>query len=162
MSLYSNPFNFIQRQQHLSRSAAETFELGRALGEELSVPAVVCLFGELGAGKTTFIKGLVWGAAQVDSSCVQSPTFTYLHIYNGRKTIYHLDLYRLRDMNEFLSMGFDEYFEAEGICCIEWSERIGTCLPSNAFCLFLEHVQEDERLVTLDAASGYRGRNVKG
>ena len=136
-------------KQYLSHSAAETFEIGRKLGEELPVPSVVCLFGELAAGKTTFIKGLVHGAAQIDPSVIQSPTFTYLHIYDGKKRVYHFDLYRLRDIDEFLSMGFDEYFEADGICCIEWSERIASYLPSNSLSVYLEHAQEDQRLITI-------------
>lgn len=148
-------------KQYLSHSAAETFELGRKLGQELRVPTVVCLFGELAAGKTTFIKGLVHGAAQIDPSSVQSPTFTYLHIYEGQKTIYHFDLYRLRDIDEFLSMGFDEYFEAEGICCIEWSERIASYLPSNSLYVSLTHVQQDQRLITITHQK-VREHHVKG
>lgn len=136
-------------QQIISHSAAETFELGRKLGQELPVPSVVCLFGELAAGKTTMIKGIVAGATGVDPSDVQSPTFTYLHIYRGVKTLYHFDLYRLRDIDEFLSMGFDEYFEAEGICCIEWSERISSYLPPGSLFIYLEHIQEDQRLITI-------------
>lgn len=147
-------------KQYLSHSAAETFELGVKLGQELPIPTVICLFGELAAGKTTFIKGLVHGATQLDPSVVQSPTFTYLHIYEGQKTVYHFDLYRLRDIDEFLSMGFDEYFEAEGICCIEWSERIASYLPPNSLWIFLEHVQEDQRLITLTDQKG--GKHVKG
>lgn len=139
-------------QQYLSHSAAETFELGRKLGLELPVPTVVCLFGELAAGKTTFIKGLVNGAAQIDPSAVQSPTFTYLHIYEGQKIVYHFDLYRLRDIDEFLSMGFDEYFEAEGICCLEWSERIASYLPPTSLYVLLQHVQQDQRLITMGSA----------
>jgi tRNA threonylcarbamoyladenosine biosynthesis protein TsaE len=147
-------------KQYLSHSAAETFELGVKLGQELPVPTVICLFGELAAGKTTFIKGLVHGATQLDPSIVQSPTFTYLHIYEGQKTVYHFDLYRLRDIDEFLSMGFDEYFEAEGICCIEWSERIAAYLPPNSLLIFLEHVREDQRLITLTEQKGKK--YVKG
>lgn len=138
-----------------SYSAAETFEQGRKLGEQLPVPSVVAFFGELAAGKTTFIKGLVSGAAQIDPSAVQSPTFTYLHIYEGRKTVYHFDLYRLRDIDEFLSMGFDEYFEAQGICCIEWSEKIAPYLPPNKVTVTLEHIRDDERLITI------KGLNVE-
>lgn len=137
--------------QYISHSAQETFDLGVRLGQQMPVPTVICLFGELAAGKTTFIKGLVQGAAQLDPSIVQSPTFTYLHIYEGRKTIYHFDLYRLRDIDEFLSMGFDEYFDAEGICCIEWSERIAAYVPPDSLRLSFEHLEEDQRLITLTA-----------
>lgn len=135
--------------QYHSHSADETFNLGLQLGEQSSVPTVICLFGELGAGKTTLIKGIVHGAAQIDSAAVQSPTFTYLHIYEGVKKVYHFDLYRLRDIDEFLSMGFDEYFDADGICCIEWSERIASYLPADSLLINLEHIQDDERLITL-------------
>lgn len=120
------------------------------LGDLLPAPSVVALFGELGAGKTTFIKGLVCGATQIEPSAVQSPTFTYLHIYEGKKRVFHFDLYRLRDGDEFLSMGFDEYFEAEGICCIEWSERIEQYLPLPRVAITLEHVQNDHRLITIE------------
>lgn len=130
-------------------SASETFDLGRKLGETLSTSAVICLFGELAAGKTTFVKGLAYGVGQIDPSAVQSPTFTYLHIYEGTRKVYHFDLYRLRDIDEFLSMGFDEYFDADGICCIEWSERIAPFLPSDSIRVTLEHVQEDQRLVRI-------------
>lgn len=137
-------------QQIISHSASETFELGRKLGQMLPAPITICFFGELAAGKTTLIKGIVAGAAQVDPSNVQSPTFTYLHIYNGEKTVYHFDLYRLRDIDEFLSMGFDEYFDSEGICCIEWSERISSYLPAGCMFIRLEHIQGDQRLITIE------------
>jgi tRNA threonylcarbamoyladenosine biosynthesis protein TsaE len=137
-------------KQYHSHSTDETFKLGCKLGQELTVPTVVCLFGELAAGKTTFIKGLAYGAAQIDPSFVQSPTFTYLHIYEGQKTIYHFDLYRLRDIDDFLNMGFDEYFDAQGICCIEWSERIAPHLPPNSLTVFFEHAgKEDHRSITI-------------
>lgn len=145
-----NNLNTAGRHQYLSHSAIETFELGRQLGEILPVPSVVCFFGELGAGKTTFIKGLVCGAAQLDPAVVQSPTFTYLHIYEGTQRIFHFDLYRLRDIDEFLSMGFDEYFEEAGICCMEWSEKIESYLPADRIVVTLEHREKDHRLITIE------------
>lgn len=135
---------------YLSHSAAETMSIAYQLGRQLPSNTVICFFGDLAVGKTTFIKGLVAGAAQIDSSQVHSPTFTYLHIYEGNKTIYHFDLYRLRDVDEFLSMGFDEYLEAEGICCIEWSERIAPCLPAHYVQIFLVHEGEDKRHITIN------------
>lgn len=128
-----------------SSSPEETYALGQAFGLQLPLNAVVCFFGELAAGKTTFIKGVVAGSAQLDPAVVQSPTFTYLNIYEGAKTVYHFDLYRLREAEEFLSMGFDEYFEANGICCIEWSERILSFLPSSCIFVTMTHEGEDRR-----------------
>lgn len=133
--------------QYISNSAEETFQIGYQLGLEVCSPSVICFFGDLAAGKTTFIKGLITAAAQVDPSIIQSPTFTYLHIYEGSKTVYHFDLYRLRDTDEFLSMGFDEYFELDGICCLEWSERIIDCLPRDHIRVILSHLGEDQRLI---------------
>lgn len=133
----------------ISRSADETFAIGRQIGESLSVPCVIAFFGDLAAGKTTLIKGLALGAAHIDPACIQSPTFTYLNIYEGKTIVYHFDLYRLRNEEDFLSMGFDEYFETDGICCIEWSERIRSYLPSHSLQISLTHTQEDERLITV-------------
>ncbi|MDP1880440.1 MAG: tRNA (adenosine(37)-N6)-threonylcarbamoyltransferase complex ATPase subunit type 1 TsaE [Parachlamydiaceae bacterium] len=136
-------------ETYFSRSSQETFEIGRSLGKQLIAPCVICFFGELAAGKTTFIKGLVEGATNLSPSIVQSPTFTYLNIYDGKNKIFHFDLYRLRDIDEFLSMGFDEYFDADGICCIEWSERISDFLPDDYIKICLTHAFEDERYITL-------------
>ncbi len=133
-----------------SHSAEETFKRGYDLGKELQSNAVICFFGELGAGKTTFIKGVAAGFALVDPSLVQSPTFTYLNIYGDEKAVYHFDLYRLRDIDEFLSMGFDEYFEAGGICCIEWSERIASYLPLDCIRVILTHSGGDERKIWVE------------
>lgn len=124
--------------------------IGYHLGERLASNTVICLFGDLAAGKTTFIKGLAAGAAQVNPLEVQSPTFAYLNIYQGSQTIYHFDLYRLRDSSEFLSMGFDEYLEADGICCIEWSERIAPYLPPSCIQVFLSHEGEDRRKISIN------------
>ena len=110
-------------------SPESTQELGRKLGEKLSNGSVVAFFGDLGAGKTTFIKGLVAGATGIDPKEVNSPTFTYLNIYTGRTIVYHFDLYRFQRPEEFFALGFDEYFQEGGICCIEWAERIVSLLP---------------------------------
>ena len=134
----------------ITNSEAETFALGEAFGKELKPNSVVCFFGDLGAGKTTFIKGVVAGAADYPPALVSSPTFVYLNIYKGSKTIYHFDLYRLHDAEEFLSMGFDEVFFAEGICCIEWSERIMGLLPQDCIRVELAHEKEMSRRIVIN------------
>ncbi len=132
-----------------SNSAAETREWGVALSQQLSPNTVVCLFGDLGAGKTTFIQGLVAGVTGVSPDLVNSPTFVYLNIYEGRRSVYHFDLYRLKDAEEFLSMGFDDFFYAGGICCVEWAERIMPLLPEDCITVHLNHIDEQKRHIEI-------------
>jgi tRNA threonylcarbamoyladenosine biosynthesis protein TsaE len=116
---------------------------------------VVCLRGDLGAGKTQLVKGIVEGATSVLAEQVSSPTFVYLNVYPGPRTVYHFDLYRLHDCDEFLSMGFEEYLSAGGICCIEWPERILELLPSGAMQVWLEVRGEAERAIHIEDPSGW-------
>lgn len=135
---------------YTSCSETETIALGYRFGQNLPENSVVCFFGDLAAGKTTFIKGVIAGIEQSQpAQHVTSPTFVYLNIYEGKKTVYHFDLYRLRDMDEFLSMGFDEMLFAGGICCIEWSERIVPLLPSHSIHVIISHVAENIRHITI-------------
>lgn len=139
-----------RRINSICYSEAETVALGHQLGQELPNNSIVCFFGDLGAGKTTFIKGLAAGANAASEIEVSSPTFVYLNIYEGQRTVYHFDLYRLRDMDEFLSMGFDEFLSSGGICCIEWSERIQKLLPNECIRVSMQHIDENIRQVTIN------------
>lgn len=123
----------------------ETLTFGRQLGERLPDRSVVCLYGELGAGKTTLIKGIAAGVTGLDPNTFNSPTYVYLNIYRGQRTMYHFDLYRLRDVEEFLSMGFEEYWDADGICCIEWAERIASIIPPDTISIELAHLGTQSR-----------------
>lgn len=136
-------------KQYFSHSEQETISIGKSFGQSLKDNQIVCFFGDLGAGKTTFIKGLVQGYADSPEEIVNSPTFVYLNIYQGKKTIYHFDLYRLKDSDEFLSMGFDEMLYAQGICLLEWSEKIENILPENCIPVTIEHKGESLRTITL-------------
>lgn len=134
-----------------THSAPETYELGKKFGEKLLQNSVVCFFGDLGAGKTTFIKGLAAGVLGGEADEVSSPTFTYLNVYHGIKTLYHFDLYRLRDADEFLSMGFDEFFDAGGISCLEWAEKIARLIPDGAITVKMCHLGGDQRTVEISS-----------
>lgn len=136
--------------RYLLKSESDTFELGYSIGLKLKPGVILALFGELGTGKTSFTKGVVASFCEIDPLQVHSPTFTYLNIYKGKETIYHFDLYRIYDVDEFFNMGFDEYFFAGGVCCIEWSERIEKFLPKRCVRLYFEHLSEHERKVTID------------
>lgn len=133
--------------EFLSHSSEETQQIGYKLGKQLKENSIVCFIGNLAAGKTTLIKGIVTGAAQYPQELVNSPTFVYLNIYEGQKIIYHFDLYRLKTSEEFLHMGFDEVLFAGGICCIEWADRIATLLPENCLYIRLEHQEETKRKI---------------
>lgn len=137
----------------LTHSADETRALGFHLGKLLPKDSVVCFFGDLGAGKTTLIKGLVEAAAGIPAEQVNSPTFTYLNIYPGPKPVYHFDLYRLAGAEDFLHMGFDEYFTAGGICCLEWSERIPQLLPKTALRVTIQSISIEKRQIDLLSGS---------
>lgn len=128
-------------------SVEETLQIGREMGATLAPNSIICLFGELGAGKTSFVKGIAEGAAGISSDSVQSPTFTYLNIYPGKLPIYHFDLYRIKGVEDFLGMGFDEYLEAGGVCCIEWSERIQEILPEACTKITLSHLSNGGRRI---------------
>lgn len=119
------------------------------MGRLLAPGSVVCFFGDLGAGKTTLIKGIVLGVTAIPIDQVSSPTFVYLNIYEGDCPVYHFDLYRLRDSEEFVSMGFDEFLSLTGVCCIEWSERIESLLPKNVISVTMEHAGDGRRKITV-------------
>ena len=111
-----------------SRSPGETFEIGRKLGEASSPGEVYALDGDLGAGKTVFCKGFAQGLRILET--VSSPTFTILQIYeDGRLPLYHFDVYRIADPEEMEEVGLYEYLEGDGVCLIEWAQRIDELLP---------------------------------
>jgi tRNA threonylcarbamoyladenosine biosynthesis protein TsaE len=114
-------------------SPEETIELGKSLAAYLKPGSVLALSGDLGAGKTTFVQGIALGLGIQDP--IQSPTYVFLNQYSGRLSLYHFDLYRLKDESDFLGLGFDEYFALGGVCIIEWPERIASLLPKEAWCI---------------------------
>ncbi len=109
---------------------AGTERLGRALGACLPETAAVALIGTLGAGKTRLVQAIA-AACGLDALRVTSPTFVLCQTYQGTRTLHHVDAYRIRDLDEFLELGIDEYFEGPGITLIEWAERIAACLPDD-------------------------------
>lgn len=108
---------------HLS-SEEETLKFGRELGIQLKPGSLLFFHGDLGAGKTTLIKG-IGNSLGIPEEELHSPTFTLMQLYSGdRARLCHIDLYRLNDIEEFLSLSLEEFFDEETIVCVEWPERI--------------------------------------
>lgn len=144
------------REEITTLSSEETFQVGASFYPELALPSIIAFFGDLGAGKTTFIRGIA-SRAGVDKREVCSPTFTYLNIYESRIKIYHFDLYRLPNEQEFFAAGFDEYLYSDGICCIEWSEKITSLLKnlnfeslSSIYRVSITSINEDARKISIE------------
>lgn len=110
-------------------SADETESLGERIGRTLVPGVVVALIGELGAGKTTLTKGIARGLEVPD--LVHSPTFTLIHEHDGRVPVYHFDLYRLDTPEELDDLGYEDYFYGDGVCVVEWAEKIERLLPAD-------------------------------
>jgi tRNA threonylcarbamoyladenosine biosynthesis protein TsaE len=135
-----------------TRSVEETVAFGQRLGSSVAPGTILCLFGDLGAGKTTLIKGIINSLTAIAPEEVCSPTFTYLITYQGKCPVYHFDLYRLKCAEDFLSLGFEEYLFAHGVCCIEWSERIVSILPENTHKITLTHASNGKRTICYEVS----------
>jgi len=130
-------------------SAAQTFDFGVQLSQQARPGSIICFYGDLGAGKTTSIKGICAGLGV--SQLVTSPTFTLINEYNGRMPIYHFDFYRIGSEQETSELGLDEYFFGNGVCLIEWPQVIEHLLPENCYKVYLQ----------LDFASDEESRKIK-
>jgi tRNA threonylcarbamoyladenosine biosynthesis protein TsaE len=131
----------------ISNSPAETEAIGRQVAENVGVGSVLALKGELGSGKTLFVKGVVAGLAS--SADVTSPTFTILHEYRGgRLPIYHFDLFRVENPQALARLGLDDYFFGDGITVIEWADRFPEFVPEQGRWIFFEIKSETQRAIT--------------
>ena len=122
-----------------------TEALGRRLGELLFPGAVVGLVGQLGAGKTHFARAVAEGLGVKNPAAVNSPTFTLIHEYPARIPIYHFDTYRLAGPREFADLGVEEYFHGDGVCLVEWADRVPETLPPEHLCVTIEVIDETRR-----------------
>jgi tRNA threonylcarbamoyladenosine biosynthesis protein TsaE len=131
-----------------SRSDRETVDLGRRLGGFLKAGCTIGLIGDLGAGKTCFIKGMAEGLNNTPADEVTSPTFTILQEYPGAVPLYHFDAYRLCGSSDLEAIGFNEYIGGDGVAVIEWADRISDALPPEAIIIRIDWRSEHERLFT--------------
>ena len=134
----------------ISNSPAETEAFGRRLAEGESAGSVLALKGELGSGKTQFVKGLVAGLGS--KAPATSPTFTIVHEYaGGRLPVYHFDFFRLHDYQSVARLGLDDYFFGDGVSVIEWADRFPELIPDHARWISFEIKSENARKITSDS-----------
>ena len=129
--------------EFITKSEKETYDLAYKIASELGERRVICLNGELGAGKTVFVKGF---CSFFEISEISSPTFTIVNEYNGSQVVYHFDVYRLADEDEFYAIGGDEYFD-KGICIIEWSDLVKDAIPKDAIDVRIDKIDENGRKI---------------
>jgi len=128
----------------ITSSPEQTWRAGEMLGARLGAGDMVCLYGDLGAGKTSFSYGIALGLG-VQEQYISSPTFTFVNEYKGRVPLYHIDLYRLKDPEELESIGFEEYVDSDGVTVVEWAERVEDDLPTECLSVYLSYVDEHSR-----------------
>ena len=142
----------------ISNSEEETQLCAQRLAQQLKAGDIVFLKGDLGAGKTTFVKGLAQGF-KFSPQKVNSPTFVLMNYYKGRLPIYHFDLYRLDNPKQLESLDFDEYFYGDGISLIEWPERLGEHKPKEYYLVEFQHKGENKREICISYPSKHQPKS---
>ena len=139
--------------EFLSHNVTETEDLGRRLAERLHSGDVVAFFGDLGAGKTAFTRGLAAGLGC--RGRVTSPTFTIVNEYDGPTPLFHFDMYRLGSEEELFDIGWEDYLARPGVCAVEWSEQVAGALPPEAVRVTIRRHPADEnwREITVEGRS---------
>jgi len=134
----------MQEKKVISNSPDSTMTLARKLAKSLKPGDILCLVGNLGCGKTTFVKGLARGL-RIKPERVSSPTFVLMNIYEGKLPLYHFDLYRLEEIGEMQALGYEEFLYGDGVSVIEWAERIQPLLQKEYLEIQFKHSGEDRR-----------------
>lgn len=137
----------------ISTESEITVRIGEIIGQALRKGSVVALIGELGSGKTCITQGIARGLGVPLAYYVTSPTFTLINEYPGRITLYHLDIYRLSGSEDLHDMGYEEYFYGDGVIVIEWAEKIIDILPADSLYIYMKHIDENSREISISARS---------
>lgn len=138
----------MREQSFISRSPKETLAFAEKLARRIKPGAVLLLHGDLGAGKTTFVKGLAKGLGVKDASEVKSPTFVIMHVYKTRIPLYHFDLYRLEKGADLDGIGFQDFLnDPAAIACVEWAERADGDVPRDSYRFYFEVTPDHHRAI---------------
>lgn len=143
-----------------SNSTRQTHKIGKALAVSIKSGSVVGLIGELGAGKTVFVKGLAKGLG-LDPLNITSPTYTIINEYPSSLPLYHFDLYRLENAEQFADIGPEDYLWGKGICAVEWADLYADQLPSDTIFVRFEVDGQTERTIQIDSVSTQKLDEIK-
>lgn len=149
-AIFDKNYKLMHPREFLAHSERDTQRLGRVLAQRLPETVTVALQGTLGAGKTRLVQAFA-AACGIDEQSVTSPTFVLCQPYVGTRQIYHLDAYRVVDLDEFLELGVEEYFDGPGVTLIEWADRVELCLPEDYLAIDIEILDPQRRLFRLTA-----------
>ncbi len=139
----------------ISKSAKETLNLGKRLARHLKPPDIICLFGQLGSGKTVLAKGIAQGLG-IKQTRVISPSFVLIRQYRSpRLSLYHFDLYRLNSEDDIFALGYEEYFYNEAITVVEWADRLSYLLPKEYLKVELLFKSAAQRLIKFKALGSH-------
>jgi tRNA threonylcarbamoyladenosine biosynthesis protein TsaE len=144
----------------LSESPEQTQELGTMLGRVLDSGNVVALIGPLGAGKTVFAQGLARGLGVNADEYVSSPSFALVNQYRGRFPVFHIDTYRLHHEAEMVALGYEEYFDPDGVTIVEWANKVSTLLPDRHVLVNLKICDRTTREITIDLLGDWTVQTV--
>lgn len=147
--------------KYLTASDKETIQLGRKLGAILAAGDVVALSGKLGSGKTWFTKGLALGLDVDEREVITSPSFSLVNEYMGRCPLYHMDLYRLDNLNDMLSIGLEEYFNDESVAVVEWADRCLELIPQNRIDIKIDILDGNNRSITISSNNPLISQMIK-
>ncbi len=135
-------------KEFISESSTQTQDYASVWVKSLNAGDIVLLSGDLGAGKTTFVKGLVKGL-KIKGSAVHSPTFSLIHEYSGPLSLIHVDLYRLQNLEEFQELCLEEYWQRRAICVVEWAERFLDQWPASAYWVKIQKKDKNHRRISI-------------
>ncbi len=138
----------MSKKSFTTQSVQDTIELGKRVISEYDSSTVFCLYGDLGSGKTHFVKGAA-AECGVDENEVHSPTFGIIHEYEGQKLVFHIDAYRIKSEREAVEAGIEACFAEDAIILIEWPEKIAGLIPGDAVKIHFEKTGPETRNITI-------------
>ncbi len=137
--------------ERITHSEQETEAFGAELAEHIKAPAVLCFYGELGAGKTALIRGLAEGMGL--TCTVSSPTFTIVNEYLGKRDLIHFDMYRLSSADELFDIGWEDYLCRNAVLAVEWSENVLDAFDGTETVIRIEKLSDTDRRITVEEGS---------